>query len=381
MDGYIRSDKKLGIRNHILIMSAADNVNPLSRIISKKIKGSIFVPASYGRGQLGNDHKNYLKIMSGIIDNPNVYKTILISMDGDSADWIINESNRKKDIHKITLMDNKNMNSCIKEAIKIYEVFKKNKKYIKKKLFNLSDLVLGLECGGSDTTSGLIANPSLGFFVDKLIINNGSAIFSEPVECLGGEESLIKRCSSRKVKQKITNVIEKYAKIAIKNGVDLNGVNPTPDNIRGGLSTIEEKSLGAISKSGNSKISGVLDFGERLKNKGLYLLDAPAAAVENLTSLVASGCHVIIFTTGGGNPVGNPIAPTIKVTANKHTFKKFKDLIDIDLSEILETLNYNIGSLKIEKEIINVIKGKTTASEKNNYLETNISRFGPSIWK
>ena len=379
MNGYIRSDKKVGIRNHIIIMSAADNVNPLSRKISKKTKGSIFVSASYGRGQLGQDHENYLNAMSGIIDNPNVYKTILLSMDGDSADWIINKSKRKKDIHKITLMESKSMNNCIREAIDIFKIFKKNIKDIKKKKFNLSDLTLGLECGGSDTTSGLIANPSLGVFVDKLITRKGSAIFSEPVECLGGEEYLLKRCKNKSIKKKILSVVNKYSKIASDNGVNLTGLNPTPDNIRGGLSTIEEKSLGAISKSGTGIISGVLDFGERIEKKGLYLLDAPAAAVENLTSLAASGCQLIVFTTGGGNPVGNPISPTIKVTANKNTYKKFKDLVDVDLSEILESLNYKKGSLKIENKIINVIKGNKTTSEKNDFLELNISRFGPSI--
>ena len=379
MIGYIRSNKKVGIRNHIIIMSAADNVNPLSRKISKKNKGSIFVSASYGRGQLGQDHENYLNAMSGIIDNPNVYKTILLSMDGDSADWIINKSKRKKDIHKITLMESKSVNHCIREAIDVFKLFKKNIKNIKKKKFNLSDLILGLECGGSDTTSGLIANPSLGVFVDKLIAKKGSAIFSEPVECLGGEENLIKRCKNKIIKQKILSVVNKYAKIASDNGVNLTGLNPTPDNIRGGLSTIEEKSLGAISKSGTGIISGVLDFGERIEKKGLYLLDAPAAAVENLTSLAVSGCQLIVFTTGGGNPVGNPISPTIKITANKNTYEKFKDLIDI--SEILESINYKKGSLKIENKIINVIKGNKTASEKNDYLELNISRFGPSIWQ
>ena len=199
------------------------------------------------------------------------------------------------------------------------------------------------------------------------------------MECLGGEENLIKRCKNKIIKQKILSVVNKYAKIASDNGVNLTGLNPTPDNIRGGLSTIEEKSLGAISKSGTGIISGVLDFGERIEKKGLYLLDAPAAAVENLTSLAASGCQLIVFTTGGGNPVGNPISPTIKITANKNTYEKFKDLIDIDLSEILESINYKKGSLKIENKIINVIKGNKTASEKNDYLELNISRFGPSI--
>lgn len=236
-----------------------------------------------------------------------------------------------------------------------------------------------MECGGSDTTSGLVANPCVGIVVDKLITNKGSAIFSEPVECLGGEESLIKRVKRKSLKKKLINVIYKYQKIAADNNVNLTGINPTPDNIRGGLTTIEEKSLGAISKSGSKEIVDIIDFGNKIKKKGLNLLDAPAAAVENLTALSAAGCQIILFTTGGGNPVGNPISPTIKITANSKSFKKFKDLIDIDLSFLLNSLDYEKGSIKIEKKINNIINKSKTLSEKNKFLETNISRFGPSI--
>ena len=268
---------------------------------------------------------------------------------------------------------------CIKQALSLEKKINSEKKKIKKVKFTYKDLVLGLECGGSDTTSGLVANPCVGMFVDKLINNKGSAIFSEPVECLGGEESLIKRIKRKNLKKKLINVIYKYQKIAANNNVNLTGINPTPDNIRGGLSTIEEKSLGAISKSGSKEIVDIIDFGNKIKKKGLNLLDAPAAAVENLTALSAAGCQIILFTTGGGNPVGNPISPTIKITANSKSFNKFKDLIDIDLSFLLNSLDYEKGSIKIEKKINSIINKSKTLSEKNKFLETNISRFGPSI--
>ena len=379
MIGYKRLNNSIGIRNYILIMSAADNVNPLAKKISSQIKNSIYLPASYGRGQLGFDHDYFLTCMAGLADNPNIFKTIIVSMDGDSADWIVNKSNRKKDIYKITFMKSFGIKDCIKQALSLEKKINSEKKKIKKVKFTYKDLVLGLECGGSDTTSGLVANPCVGMFVDKLINNKGSAIFSEPVECLGGEESLIKRIKRKNLKKKLINVIYKYQKIAANNNVNLTGINPTPDNIRGGLSTIEEKSLGAISKSGSKEIVDIIDFGNKIKKKGLNLLDAPAAAVENLTALSAAGCQIILFTTGGGNPVGNPISPTIKITANSKSFNKFKDLIDIDLSFLLNSLDYEKGSIKIEKKINSIIYKSKTLSEKNKFLETNISRFGPSI--
>ena len=379
MIGYKRLNNSVGIRNYILIMSAADNVNPLAKKISSQIKNSIYLPASYGRGQLGVDHDYFLTCMAGLADNPNIFKTIIVSMDGDSADWIVNKSNRKKDIYKITFMKSFGIKDCIKQALSLEKKINSEKKKIKKVKFTYKDLVLGLECGGSDTTSGLVANPCVGMVVDKLINNKGSAIFSEPVECLGGEESLIKRIKRKSLKKKLINVIYKYQKIAANNNVNLTGINPTPDNIRGGLTTIEEKSLGAISKSGSKEIVDIIDFGKKIKKKGLNLLDAPAAAVENLTALSAAGCQIILFTTGGGNPVGNPISPTIKITANSKSFKKFKDLIDIDLSFLLNSLDYEKGSIKIEKKINSIIYKSKTLSEKNKFLETNISRFGPSI--
>ncbi len=379
MIGYKRLNNSVGIRNYILIMSAADNVNPLAKKISSQIKNSIYLPASYGRGQLGFDHDYFLTCMAGLADNPNIFKTIIVSMDGDSADWIVNKSNRKKDIYKITFMKSFGIKDCIKQALSLEKKINSEKKKIKKVKFTYKDLVLGLECGGSDTTSGLVANPCVGMVVDKLINNKGSAIFSEPVECLGGEESLIKRIKRKSLKKKLINVIYKYQKIAANNNVNLTGINPTPDNIRGGLSTIEEKSLGAISKSGSKEIVDIIDFGKKIKKKGLSLLDAPAAAVENLTALSAAGCQIILFTTGGGNPVGNPISPTIKITANSKSFNKFKDLIDIDLSFLLNSLDYEKGSIKIEKKINSIINKSKTLSEKNKFLETNISRFGPSI--
>ena len=379
MIGYKRLNNSIGIRNYILIMSAADNVNPLAKKISSQIKNSIYLPASYGRGQLGFDHDYFLTCMAGLADNPNIFKTIIVSMDGDSADWIVNKSNRKKDIYKITFMKSFGIKDCIKQALSLEKKINSEKIKIKKVKFTYKDLVLGLECGGSDTTSGLVANPCVGMFVDKLINNKGSAIFSEPVECLGGEESLIKRIKRKNLKKKLINVIYKYQKIAANNNVNLTGINPTPDNIRGGLSTIEEKSLGAISKSGSKEIVDIIDFGNKIKKKGLNLLDAPAAAVENLTALSAAGCQIILFTTGGGNPVGNPISPTIKITANSKSFNKFKDLIDIDLSFLLNSLDYEKGSIKIEKKINSIINKNKTLSEKNKFLETNISRFGPSI--
>jgi altronate dehydratase large subunit len=240
--------------------------------------------------------------------------------------------------------------------------------------------VIGLECGGSDTTSGLVANPAIGLLTDRLVDAGGTAIFSEPVECLGAETLLIARAGSRAVARAILRAVRKYETIARRAGIDLTRTNPTPDNLRGGLTTIEEKSLGAVAKSGCRPVRGVLRYAEPPPARGVYLMDAPAAATENLTALAGGGAVAILFATGVGNPVGNPIAPTLKICANPRTCRTFRDHVDVDISACLAgrgTLAE--ASRTIEEALRAVLNGRPTRCEILGEMETAISRIAPSV--
>jgi altronate dehydratase large subunit len=234
----------------------------------------------------------------------------------------------------------------------------------------MSDLVFGLKCGGSDTTSGVASNPAVGVATDYIVEHGGTAIFSETTEIIGAEHILAKRAVNTSVAKRIYAVAKANEDLAMSYGVDLVGTNPVPDNIKGGLSTIEEKSLGAILKAGTSKIMGVLDYEESAPGKGVYFMDSPSAAQAVLTALAAGGCQIILFSTGTGNPVGTAVAPVVKVTANPRTVKNLGDHIDVDICSVL-TGDATLGEAgkKVIEAVTAIVNGKSTRNEALNHLE------------
>ncbi|HSG95889.1 MAG TPA: UxaA family hydrolase, partial [Afifellaceae bacterium] len=318
--GYRRDDGRVGIRNLVVVMAAADNVNPLARKLARAVPGTVCLPASYGRGQLGEDLEITLRTMAGLAAHPNVAECLIVSFEAASFERIAEPAREMgRQVAGLSLLDEGGLDAAMQKGSETLREMVEKVRTIDRQQVDVSEFLLGLECGGSDTTSGLFGNPSLGAFTDALIAAGGSAIFSEPVECLGGEEMIAARARTPAAKRNMIAAIHRYRDIANLAGVDLTGVNPTADNIAGGLTTIEEKSLGAIAKSGSSPIEGLIGYGERPSAKGLWFMDAPAAAVENLTALAAAGAQAILFVTGSGNPVGHPITPTIKVCANSLT--------------------------------------------------------------
>jgi altronate dehydratase large subunit len=200
------------------------------------------------------------------------------------------------------------------------------------------------------------------------------------LECLGCEDLLKARVNDPIQAEHLVKAIKKYQKIALDQGVDLTGINPTSDNINGGLSTIEEKSLGAISKTGSKSIKGVLEYGETAASPGLWFMDAPAAAVENLTALAAGGCQIVMFSTGHVNPVGHPLAPTLKICANPEYTQHMSEHVDVDLSPVITgEITLHEATRWVAEKLISVINGELTAAERTGYIETNISRIGRSV--
>ena len=200
-----------------------------------------------------------------------------------------------------------------------------------------SALVIGVECGGSDTTSGLTCNPTIGRMADRLIDDGGSVIISETAEFIGAEHLFAARAVDDAREGGLRRRVQGLEQEAVRCGVDLTDTNPAPDNKKGGLSTLEEKALGAMAKAGTRPLCGVLKYGEAPERKGLHFMDAPAPAVENLTAFAAAGCQLIFFGTGVGNPIGNMVTPTVKVCGNVNTLQSMADNIDVDVSAILES--------------------------------------------
>jgi altronate dehydratase large subunit len=244
----------------------------------------------------------------------------------------------------------------------------------------LASLVLGLECGGSDATSGLAANPALGVASDLLIARGGTCVLSETTESIGAEHVLARRAVNDQVRRKLLDIVHACEERALRVGEDLRGSQPTPGNIAGGITTLEEKSLGCIHKAGTAPVQGVLEYAEPPSGSGLYVMDTPGMDVESMVGLAAGGVQVMVFTTGRGTPTGNPIMPVIKVTANRQTAERMADNIDVDLSGVIDgTLTIEQAGMRLFDEIVAVAGGKLTQAERLGHTEFSIYRIGPTF--
>ena len=245
---------------------------------------------------------------------------------------------------------------------------------------DISELIIGTNCGGSDTFSGLTANPALGAACDRLVAEGGTAILSETPEMIGAEQVLARRAASESVKKRIYEITSVTEALAFKAGVDIRGSEPSPGNIEGGLTTLEEKSLGAVLKGGTTEIREVVDFAERPSEKGLVIMDGPAHDAVCNTGMIASGAQIIVFTTGRGTPMGAPTVPVIKVATNSRIYQHMKDNMDINAGVILdgtETIE-SIGE-RIFQEIVEVASGKATKAEILGHHEFAIHSLGLSV--
>lgn len=378
---YRRSDGRIAIRNFLAVISATDAANPVARRLAASVPEAVAITPLYGRGQLGEDLELSVRTMVGLGTNPNVYAVLVVSLEPVAANRIAKEIARVgKPVEVLSIQGEGGTPRLFTRGTRILRAWAREARRLRRERTRIAELSVGLECGGSDATSGLVANPAIGLVTDRLIGAGGTAIFSEPVECLGGEAILSARARDDTVALDIVRTIKKYEAIAQEAGVDLNRTNPAPDNIRGGLTTIEEKSLGSISKSGSRPICGVLAYGHAPLQPGLYFMDAPAPATENITALAAAGVQLILFGTGVGNSIGNPLAPTIKVCGNPITCRTFSAHIDVDLAAVITRgLNITVAADQVQAELLKVAEGKPTCCEVLGETETAISRIGPSV--
>lgn len=379
--GYRRADGRLGIRNHVAVIAAADMANPAVRRLAAAAPGAVAVTALYGRGQLGEDYEQTVRTLAGLGANANVSAALVISLEPVAAGRVAEGIARSgKPVEVLSIQESGGTPRLTARGTRLLRALLRDARRQRREPARLAEVMLGLECGGSDATSGLVANPAIGLVTDRFVDAGGTAVFSEPVECLGAEPLLAARAATPAAARAVLRTVAKYEAIARRAGLDLTHVNPTADNIRGGLTTIEEKSLGAVAKSGSRPIRGVLAYAGRPPGPGLYLMDAPAAATENLTALAGGGAGAILFATGAGNPVGNPLVPTLKICANPRTCRTFRDHIDVDISGCLAgRATLGDAARRVEEALLAVANGRLTRCEVLGEVETAISRIGPSV--
>lgn len=381
--GYRRPDGRVGVRNHVIILPSVACSVEVGNAIAKKIKGVIAISHPHGCAQLPFDAEQTLRTLVGVGKNPNVAAVLVIGLgceviDAPTVARKIAESG--KPVKSLVIQEMGGSPKTIKGGIRIVKEMLTFASSIKKEKVGLDSLILGVECGGSDACSGLSANPALGVTSDLFIKEGGTIILSETTESIGAEHILARRALNKKVREKILEIVKRTEMRALSLGLDIGKANPAPGNYEGGITTLEEKSLGCVMKGGSGKIMEVLEYAETPTRKGLVLMDTPGHDAESVTGLIAGGTQVIAFTTGRGNPMGSAIAPVIKIATNSYLYSRMKDNMDLNAGEVI-TGKKSVEEMgeKIFSEVIRVASGKLTKSETLGHREFAINRLGPSF--
>ena len=385
--GYSRSDGSIGVRNHVLILPATRNVNYICHRIALAVPGvtTFYTTGEYGR--TGSDRKRLARFLTGIARNPNVANVLLIGMPHGYGYPEFQTDALAAEIAKSgTRLEILNVDRCgglegtVVQGIRLARELVREATAMRREAAPLSKLTIGMKCGDSDATSGLAGNPALGRAVDRLIDAGGTALFSETLELIGAEQTLVQRAKTPEVAQRLLRLIESWEARAASIGEDIRTINPIPENIAAGITTLEEKSLGAVEKTGTRELSGVLDYCERPGEPGLWLMDAWMSSYSLLPSFAAAGAQLVLYQLGGNElpPEDAPlsavdpglVAPLLTISGNPRTAKAAGDYLDVSTGGVLlgtETLD--AAGEHILEEIVRAANGRATRGETMRYPE------------
>jgi altronate dehydratase large subunit len=383
--GYRRADGRVGTRNHVLVVPTVI----CSSVVAERVAASAApvataLPHLAGCGQLGPDMRVTHDTLAAYCAHPNVGAVVVIALGCEQvvAQMLAETARRHgKPAEIVAIQSEGGTIRATKKGGEIAQAFAGVLAAAERAWCDVSDLVVSLKCGGSDYTSGLASNPTLGRVTDRLVSMGGTAVLGEIAEIMGAEHLLAARAADPTIATKLIRVITRVETEARALGLDIRGTQPSPGNIRGGLTTIEEKSLGATHKGGErAPLADVVGYAAPITRKGLTVMDTPGLDVESVTGMVGGGAQVVVFTTGLGTPTGNPIAPVIKVTGNARTARQMADNIDLDVSGIMddsETLD--AAADRMFAEVLTVASGKQTSAEQLGHREFAIHRRNPTI--
>lgn len=378
--GYRREDGRVGVRNHVVILPVDDISNAACEAVANHVQGTLALPHSYGRLQYGEDLELHFRTMIGTGSNPNVAAAVVIGIEENWTRKVADGIARTgKPVASFSIEGTGDLETVRRASWRAKE-FVQWASELKREPVELGDLTVSIKCGESDTTTGLASCPTVGVVVDRLLEEGATVFFGETSELTGGEHLIAERMATPELREKFMETYKRYVSFIESQAADLLGSQPTQGNIAGGLSTIEEKALGNIEKTGTKEIIGVLKPAEAPKDgAGLYFMDSSSAAAEFVTLMAAGGAVVHLFPTGQGNIVGNPIEPVIKLSANPKTVKSMAEHIDVDVSGLLSrdiTLP-EAGDLLMDS-LVRTVGGRLTSAEVLGHREFVMTKLYPS---
>lgn len=377
--GYRRPDGKVGVRNKILILPASICATDTARIVASQVEGAVTFHNQNGCSQVPSDMKLTMGTIAGMAANPNVYGTVVISLgcEGCQMELVVKEIKKRtnKPLEKFVIQENGGTIATVERATRAAKRMAQDASLLQREEFPISELIVGTECGGSDQTSGLASNPLIGEACDRLVDMGATTVLSETTEFIGAEHILARRGRSPEVSRRIYDIVHRFENALKLVGEDVRDGNPSPGNMEGGLTTLEEKSLGCIHKGGHRPVEAVYEYSEIIDKKGLVIMDTPGNDPSSVAAMVAGGAQVVLFSTGRGTPTGNPVAPIIKLTANPQTYAGMSDNIDVDASMLLtEPERMSELADTLVAEVAATASGKLTKSEALGYTEMAIAR-------
>ncbi|QLC35256.1 UxaA family hydrolase (plasmid) [Halarchaeum sp. CBA1220] len=380
--GYRRDDGRVGVRNHVAVIPTSVAASSVARGIADGVGAwAKATPHQMGTTQPPETRSQTERVLAGIGQNPNVGAALVVELgteETDAADLADRIARNGTVVETLSIRDVGGTSAALEAGAATLDELNEEASTARREEADASELVFAVECGGSDATSGIAANPAVGNACDRLVRDGGTASFSETPEFIGAEHILAERCVDDDVRERLLERVEEREAMADMMGVDLRGAQPTPGNQEGGLTTIEEKSLGAIAKGGTTPIRDFVEFAEQLPvGGGLVPMDTPGYDVESVVGKVAAGAQVVAFTTGRGSTTGNPIAPVIKVTGNPKTWERMANNMDVNASTVIDGESIESVGERVYDELLAVADGKRTEAEKRGLEEFAVNEVQP----
>ncbi len=376
LTGYRRADGRVGIRNHVIVLAVDDLSNAAVEGIARLVPGLLAIPHAYGRLQFGEDLELTFRTLIGTGANPNVAAAVVVGIEPTWTDRVADGiAATGKPVARLSIERHGDL-AVIAEGARLGARLLQDASELTREAVSRAEVMLSIKCGESDTTSGLGANPTVSEVVDRTVGADGTVLFGETTELTGGEHLIAARCIDDDVRSRFQGFFDDYLQTVVAAGVDLLGSQPTQGNIRGGLSTIEEKAMGNISKTGTVPVVDALGPACPPTRPGLNFMDTSSAAAECVTLMAAAGAVLHLFPTGQGNIIGHPIEPVIKITANPLTARTMAEHVDLDVSGLL-TQDYNLREAgdRLMALVDRTINGRLTAAETLGHREYVITKL------